>query len=417
MKRLKYLISLGIIILLAALLLGSSVVLPSDQTEQVRAQTRNIEFDYITWTLDALQVKLGGIALGAAGYLPAEGQRQVVYDYLDLVVRIQGAEAELNRIYSDPAVQDPLGASADLRLILDDLYRQRLDVAPLAEEVLQGQISAAASGLDLALAGQALPPVLYHSTPLPLALIVSPREVIRQDENISLIPDLTVDQQQALEEEVDAALNVSSLVVGIGGVGVYPTMVMQTSDLGWITEVVAHEWVHNFLTLRPLGVSYLTSPELRTMNETAASIAGVEIGHVVMQAHYPELLPPPVEATTPSQPVEPPAPPPFDFRAEMRTTRVTVDQLLAEGKIEEAEQYMEERRIFFWEYGYRIRKLNQAYFAFHGAYADQPGGAAGEDPVGAAVRELRLQSSSLAEFLNRISWMWSSGQLKEAVGE
>ncbi|MEJ2709259.1 MAG: hypothetical protein P8074_16740 [Anaerolineales bacterium] len=76
---------------------------------------------------------------------------------------------------------------------------------------------------------------------------------------------------------------------------------------------------------------------------------------------------------------------------------------------------MEQRRIFFWEHGYHIRKLNQAYFAFYGAYADQPGGAAGEDPVGAAVRDLRVQSPNLSDFLNRISWMWKFQQLQQAV--
>ena len=78
---------------------------------------------------------------------------------------------------------------------------------------------------------------------------------------------------------------------------------------------------------------------------------------------------------------------------------------------------MESRRQIFVENGYRIRKLNQAYFAFHGAYADRPGGAAGasEDPVGSAVRKLRNQSPSLAVFLNRISWMWSYEQLQAAV--
>jgi len=101
----------------------------------------------------------------------------------------------------------------------------------------------------------------------------------------------------------------------------------------------------------------------------------------------------------------------------MRETRVTVDNLLAEGRIEEAEEYMEMRRAFFWDNGYLIRKLNQAFFAFHGAYADVPGGAAGEDPVGAAVRELRSQSPSLAAFLNRISWMSSFEQLQSAVEE
>jgi hypothetical protein len=111
-------------------------------------------------------------------------------------------------------------------------------------------------------------------------------------------------------------------------------------------------------------------------------------------------------------------PPAFDFRKEMNITRVTADKLLAEGKIEEAEEYMDSRRIVFWENGYRgLRKLNQAYFAFHGAYADEPGGAAGaaEDPVGEAVRLLRQQSASLEEFLTRISWVTSFDQLQEMV--
>ena len=103
----------------------------------------------------------------------------------------------------------------------------------------------------------------------------------------------------------------------------------------------------------------------------------------------------------------------------MHITRLAVDSLLAEGKIEQAETYMELRRRVFWENGYHIRKLNQAYFAFHGAYADQPGGAAGasEDPAGEAVRALRANSASLAEFLNRISWMWTFKQLQQAVSK
>jgi hypothetical protein len=101
----------------------------------------------------------------------------------------------------------------------------------------------------------------------------------------------------------------------------------------------------------------------------------------------------------------------------MHTTRVTVDAFLATGKISEAEQYMEQRRQLFVQNGYVIRRLNQAYFAFYGAYADVPGGAAGEDPVGPAVRALRVQSPSLSAFLNRISWMTSFDQLQKAVGQ
>lgn len=412
----KRFIKIAGLLVLATLLLGTSSIPPGDRIEQVRAYTRDIEFDYIAWTLNALGIKLNQLALQSSSYLPAEQDQQIVLDYIDLVSQIQNGEAQLNSIYADPNISNPQSASTDLRNELDELYHRRVELAPVAEAVLQDQISQVVSEMGLGVGGQPIPPVLYHSTPLPLALIVSPRDVIRQDANISLTPDLTLEQRTALEDAVDEALNVSSLVVGIGGVGLYPTMVMQTSDLNWLSEVVAHEWVHNFLTLRPLGVNYLTSPELRTMNETAASIAGIEIGRAVMEWFYPELAPPPPQDAPPAaENHEPTEPPPFDFRAEMRETRVMVDQLLAEGKIEEAEEYMEQRRAFFWENGYRIRKLNQAYFAFYGAYADQPGGAAGEDPVGAAVRELRAQSQSLEVFLKHISWMSSFEQLQRAV--
>jgi hypothetical protein len=40
-------------------------------------------------------------------------------------------------------------------------------------------------------------------------------------------------------------------------------------------------------------------------------------------------------------------PPSFDFRADMRETRLRVDELLAEGEIEAAEAYMERRRLTF----------------------------------------------------------------------
>jgi hypothetical protein len=76
---------------------------------------------------------------------------------------------------------------------------------------------------------------------------------------------------------------------------------------------------------------------------------------------------------------------------------------------------MEARRVFFWEHGYRIRKLNQAYFAFHGAYADEPGGAAGDDPVGSAVRSLWGAINSPADFLRLVAGLNSYEALQEIV--
>jgi hypothetical protein len=419
LKMIRRFFFLSLLLMSTALVLGGSSLPPGDQVERIRAFTRSIEFDYITWTLDALGVKLGQFALGNGNYISAGSQSQAVIDYLKLVSDINSLRSKIQVIYADPNTSDPEKASAVLQKDLQNLEDRRSELEPLAEAVLQGQISATASRLGLTLGGQPVPPVLYHTTPPPDALIISPRNVIRQDADISINANLSIDQITKLEEEVDQKMNVSSLVVGIGGIGLYPTMVMQTSDINWLIEVVAHEWVHNFLTLRPLGFSYLSTPELRIMNETTASIAGKEIGRAVVAQYYPQYLPPPPEppSTTSEPDVQNAEPARFNFQKEMRTTRVIVDQLLSEGKIDAAENYMEERRRFFWDNGYLIRKLNQAYFAFYGAYADQEGGAAGEDPVGAAVRALRADSPNLAGFLNRISWMWSFDQLKKAASQ
>jgi hypothetical protein len=411
---------LSVVILASLAVLARSDLPPATQLEQIRAYTRDLEFDYVSWAAAALFDKVNELALGTVNYFPEEEHANFILEYLALVSQIQRQEGQLSRIYTDPAVADPEAASAEVRQELHSLYRRREQLAPLAEGIMQRQVAAAAAEMGLTLGGQPVPPVLYKVTPLPMALVVSPREVIRQEYNISLNPGMSVDEQAALERAVDGTVNVSSLVVSIGGVGLYPTMVMETSSVVWLAEIVAHEWIHNYLTLRPLGASYLPSRELHVMNETAAAIAGKEIGLRVIERYYPEHLPPP-PPPSPSPPAEPPEtspppePPAFDFRAEMRETRVRVDALLAEGKIDEAEEYMEVRRRFLWDNGYQIRKLNQAYFAFFGAYADQPGGAAGEDPVGEAVRRLRQQSGSLAEFINRISWFWSFEQLEREV--
>jgi hypothetical protein len=414
LRIVKRIILVTLVLVVSTALLGRSSVPMTDQEERVRAYTRSIEFDFVTWTLDALSLKVGQAALGTSHYLSMEEQKQVVLQYLGLISDIQNVQNKLSEIYADPEVSDPQVQSAPLRTRLASLTRQRDMLGPLAEGILQSQISSAAAEIGLTLGGQPLPPVLYHSSPLPMALIVSPRNIIRQDLDISLLPDLTIDEQVKLENEVDKALNVSSLVVSIGGVGLYPTMVMQTTDINWLVETVAHEWTHNYLTWHPLGISYENSPELRTMNETTASISGKEIGAAVIAQFYPEFVPspqPPAEPTPPNKPAE------FNFNAEMHTTRVQVDKMLTAGKVIEAEAYMEAQRRVFWDHGYHIRKLNQAYFAFYGAYADIPVGAAGEDPVGAAVRTLRANSPSLASFLNRIAWFSTYQQLKQAVSQ
>ena len=391
------------------------------QSDRVRLFTRDIEFDYPNWVWDATWLKIEQSALNAPFLFERGTNKQLVFEYLRVTQQLIQTEGSIEQIFADPAVTDKEATSAFLRTKRDELIATQNSLAPFAESALQSQLSEALAELGLTMAGQPLPPTLYHVSSTPLALIVAPRDHIHQIANVSVLPTLTLDEQIKLEDEVAQSLDVSTLVVGIGGVGVYPTMVTETTDLRWMLETIAHEWAHNYLNVRPLGLNYTTTPELRTMNETTASIVGNEVGNLVLQNYYPEMLASSTDrglisldqSSLPSDRLD--DPPPFDFRAEMHETRVTADEMLAQGKIEEAEAYMETRRQLFWDNGYLLRKLNQAYFAFHGAYADVPGGAAGEDPVGPAVRALREQSDSLEDFVNTISWMTSFEQLQEAV--
>jgi len=413
-------LALTIAIIIAA---GGDTPKLTGDPDRVRFFTRDIEFDYPNWVLDATWIKFEQSAIEIPYLFDRGTNKQIVFEYLRVTQQLIQTEIRIEQVYADPAITDKEESSALLRTQRDALTARQNSLAPLAEAVLQSQISDALAELKLTTGGQPLPPVLYHSSPTPLALIVSPRNQIQQIANISVLPTLTLDEQIKLEDEVAHSMDVSTLTVPIGGVGVYPTMITETTNLPWLLSTIAHEWTHNYLNVRPLGINYSKTQQLRTMNETTANIVGEEVGQLVQQKHYPELLV--LSSSTPfssallslnsSSLSSNQAPPPFDFRAEMHDTRVTVDQLLAENKIEEAETHMEKRRQLFWENGYLIRKLNQAYFAFYGAYADVPGGAAGEDPVGPAVRALREKSDSLADFVNTIAWMTSFEQLQQAI--
>lgn len=405
------------LILLAALIMSGSVQGQLNASQKAHFYTARYEFKYTHWMIEAMVLKLGESGLSISDHLPESVQHNFVLGYFELVAKLDTLDAGIEQIYADPAVSDP-DQTAAAKLQRRNDIQTRLDrLAPIVEEILQHQVAAVFVDEGIDLGGQTVPPVLYHTTPLPKALIISPRDRIQQDANISLLADLPLDKIEALENEISGDLDVSVLIVDIGGVGVYPTMIEQASSLTWVVQTIAHEWTHNYLSLHPLGMNYETNNDLRTMNETTASLVGEEIGNKVIARYYPELATGLTKSTGSNLAVPGQAQTEevFDFNAEMNTTRVTVDGLLAEGKVDEAESYMEARREVFVAHGYTIRKLNQAYFAFYGGYASTPGGAAGEDPVGPAVRQLRSESATLVEFLRKMAWMSSFGQLQKTI--
>jgi hypothetical protein len=431
-KRLELVTGYTLLLFLIGFFVPASSPHADSAYDRARVFTRPYEFNFDLWTADAFWLKIKQSALGLPDYVQREEQIAVVMESVRLTETIMNAEYQLQLIYADPNIKDKEKASAYIRAELDRLNARQDQITPLAESVLEIQVAQILSELGLTLGGQPTPPVLYHVTPLPMNLIVSRRDRIERISSISLQPSTPLEKQIEIEDGVAQELDVSTLVVPVGGIGSYPSMVMRTYDFKWQVGTVIHEWTHNFLTLRPLGMNYSATPELQTMNETVASIVENEIAPILLARYYPTLTAstldlgraawtphrlPPFSAKMGGEKEGGDDPPPFDFRAEMHETRVRVDELLAAGKIEEAEAYMEARRQFFWDNGYAIRKLNQAYFSFYGAYADIPGGPAGEDPVGPAVRALRAQSASLTDFLYTIAWMDSYEDLLAAIGQ
>ena len=384
------------------------------------ALSRDHLFDFAQWEGGTLLDKGLNNLVAPQQYMSNDQRVAYVRDYLKLVGQAEDVESQIAKIYADPAIKDPSEASADLRAKRDALRADQAQRQPLAEAIIQSQVSEMLAEYGFGANGEVFPPVAMRFTQLPAILIVSQRESINRIGAYPLDHGITVEQQQALENQLDSNLDVSSLVAPLGGLAVWPAMLIETRDTNSVFTIASHEWTHHYLAFYPLGFNYGKTPALYTMNETTANIVGGEIGWAVMHRYYPDLAGAPPDYT-PKPPQAPPQPQPgqksaWDFRTQMRNVRVEVDALLGEGQVERAEDYMERSRVTFVNHGYIIRKLNQAYFAFYGSYADQPG-ATGSDPIGPALRDLRYYSGSLHNFIARVRGVTTFEGLQAEVSQ
>lgn len=373
-------------------------------------------FDFVVWEAGTLVAKTEAYLTGGHQTLGQETRKRLVLDYLASLDEVRRLEAQVSAIYSDPAIEDPEQTARDMQQQIG-IDRAELDRRqPIVEAIIQDQVATVLAEQGFDLLGATWPPVQMHMTPLPYVLVVSPREEIRQIYNIPLEHGLPVAAREEIETSIFGSIDRSALVVPIGGIGIFPSMVVETGNINFLADVVAHEWAHHWLTFHPLGLNYAASPELRTINETVASVVGGEIGAMVIERFYPEYIPPPPAPAAGPTVEEDEELPAFDSNAELAETRVRVDELLAQGQVDEAEAYMEQRRQFLWEHDYRIRKINQAFFAFYGAYADTPG-EQGDDPIGPTLLAIREGSPSLRHFMDRVATVTSLEELQEVATE
>jgi len=331
----------------------------------------------------------------------------------------------MNSLKSDIQMLQDKKVQGDIVLYEDKLKEtqdQITDLKPIVEQTIARQVTQTLAELGVTSPfgdnwfNLPFPPVHFKLEKPLYELIISPRHKIQRAQSLTLKPDISGPQIEEVESSVNK-LNVSALVVQIGGLGAtYPSFVMDNSDLRFTIETAAHEWLHQYLVFKPLGFRYALdllgiskNYEIGTINETVASIFGREVGALIYDRYYSQYKNPSENVR-----VSPPVSPGFDFHGAMRGIRRTVDDYLARGQVDTAEQYMNEMQQLLATNGYYIRKLNQAYFAFYGTYADGP---TSIDPIGEHIRLLRKHSASIKDFIAAAAALTSSADLSQKVAQ
>ena len=371
-------------------------------------------FSIAGWQIKALSLELEDWLLGE-GVDPWEAV-PVIREYFSLVEWKNHLERSIQLVKDGLMEGSVTGLQAELYLVLS----RKSEVVPVAEKALAAQIeiilletgiynpSETLSGFNFV-----FPSVNFTIQPPPHLLVVSPRYGISRLRDITLAQDMTVAEREAIEDEIDA-LGLSGLVVQLGGIATYPAFVAESASIHRILEVAIEEWFHQYLFFKPLGFLYglhvagiKQDYEIATVNEAFAGIVSREIAGKVYDMFYRS----PASAGR-VFPAALTAQETFDFFAEMRRIRLQVDAYLEQGRVEEAELFMEESQLYLANHGYVIRKLNQAFFAFYGTYADSP---ISPSPIGAGLRELRQQNPDLKSYVEAISGMTDATEIRAAA--
>ena len=376
----------------------------------LKSIVESYRFSILKWEFKVLPAEVSKALFGKQEKVDEEVQ--VVTEYFLLIERIKTLNTKIEAINRS----DGQGELAPLKAELTTLQEQKKALEDIVAGVMVRQVKAtlAQQGIFNPLDKYirlkfTFPPLNFRLEKPPHLLVVSPRDRIESMREIALRQNISVEEMEDIEARVDK-LGVSSLVAALGGFsGVYPSFVTDEASLRFTFDTAAEEWLHKYLVFKPLGFRYLLdltgvsrNYEIATMNETLASMVSKEIGSIIYEEYYSWYengAPPEQDADS-------------EFNREMREIRRAVDEYLARGEIEQAEKFMEERRQYLASKGYYIRKLNQAYFAFHGAYADRP---TSISPIGVELKQLRSQSDSLKDFLDTVAAMTSRQDLKQSI--
>ncbi len=395
--------------LLLVCLLGGSCLPTEDFDNRLNSIVKPYRFSIAIWEFQTTVDEIKQLIFNRDGKI--EDEPGSVVQYFSLVRRIKSLKSEIKAINAG----NEHGDLALLEAELTTLDEQKAALTDAVERIIEKQIKDTLTQqgifnpiIELKVS---FPPVNFKLEKPPCLFVISPRDKIESMREITLKQNISQKEIEEIEAEVDQ-LGVSSLVVNLGGLGAtYPTFVTDDASLQFTIDTATDEWLHQYLVFKPLGFRYLLdligvsrNYEIATINETLTSIVSKEIGSIVREKYYSEYE----NSAHHNQTSESE----FNFNQEMRDIRRAIDEYLARGEIKQAEEFMEQKRQYLASKGYYIRKLNQAYFAFHGAYADSP---TSISPIGLELKQLRSQSASLRDFLNTVATMTSRQELRDSI--
>ena len=314
---------------------------------------------------------------------------EIINDYIEINEQVRKYNREYEyTVISNINVETNDDRKKEIQVYINQLEQKQL----VTENALEEIVSKAIKEYDISIFPKILfPPVLISIEEPPSLLILSPRNEIKLEKTILLKSNSSIPDKYKIEETIENIENKSALITDISGLSTFPATV-KIKNLESTLSTTAHEWFHNYMIFKPLGRSYFKNDELKTINETAANIFGDEIAKYILEIE-------PDKNLQNSELSKRCSRPDFCFGLEMNETRSTTEKYLNEGKVYEAEEYMNKRQKLFLKNGYIIRKLNQAYFAFHGIYADSP---SSKSTVFEELTNIRKNSNSLSDFIKKI---------------
>ncbi len=275
-----------LLLLLIALVIDRNADHDTSVRGRIALVTRGERFDFAVWEIQAILNKAQQELFGYHAYISEDKRKQLVLEYFTLQGQLWALEQQI-----EAESLQPSGLSlADLQANYENIQKELESRRPLVEHIIEGQVSAVLQDEGFDVLGQIIPPVTMHFLNPPQVLVVSPRDEIRQYTTLVLKPaDFT--HRVALEAQIAQAVpEMSVWITRIGGIGVWPAMVMETDRAVVAFEITAHEWSHHYLIFFPLGMQYLSSEETRIINETTATVVGNEIGNKVIEKFYQDEL-------------------------------------------------------------------------------------------------------------------------------